>query len=120
MGLDTTHGCWQGPYSSFNYFRRLLGRQIGIELDTFQGFGGIRPWATLTHDIKPLLNHSDCDGKLTVPQCRKIAKGLDKVLNNLNPDLIKPEEVEYFKTKIIQFRDGCLDAVSKNEQVGFH
>lgn len=120
MGLNTTHGCWNGSYCSFSVFRKLLGKQIGIELDTFVGFGGTTPWSTVSHKIKPLLNHSDCDGILTIPQCEQIAIGLDEILNNFKPELVKnTEDIDYFKENIIQFRDGCLYAVSENEIVEF-
>lgn len=30
MGLNTSHGCWDGPYSSFRDFRELVGRAAGL------------------------------------------------------------------------------------------
>lgn len=38
MGLDTTHGAWHGPYSSFNRFRERLAGFYGIPLSLMQGF----------------------------------------------------------------------------------
>jgi len=118
MGLDTSHNCWHGPYSSFGRFRRCLGEQIGINLDEYLGYNqnGTKYLDSIEHDIKPLLNHSDCDGSLTVKESRQIAKGLTQILKNFNEEL--PSDYN-FKEKIIQFRDGCLDAVSKKQKVKF-
>lgn len=119
MGLDTTHNCWHGAYSSFNRFRYSLGKQIGINLDDYIGYGdnGTLDLNNLQHDLMPLFNHSDCDGALSVEESKKIANGLNQVLGNFNDKL----DMDYdFKEKVTQFRDGCLDAISKNEIVKFH
>jgi hypothetical protein len=114
MGLDTSHNCWHGPYSSFNGFRSFLAERIGINLGDYQGYGGTKDLNSIKHDIKPLFNHSDCDGKLTVEQCEKIANGLTSIINGFDDKIDS-----YFKQKTIQFRDGCLDAVTKKEIVYF-
>lgn len=119
MGLDTSHNCWHGPYSSFNRFRYSLGKQIGIDLDEYIGYSsrGTKDLASIEHDLMPLFNHSDCDGELTVSESKRIVIGLNSVLENFNDEI----EADYdFKEKIIQFRDGCLDAISKNEIIDFH
>lgn len=119
MGLDTSHNCWHGPYSSFNGFRYSLGRQIGINLDEYIGYGGkgTKNIENIEHELMLLFNHSDCEGELTVEESKQIVIGLNKVLENFNENL----ELSYnFKNKIIQFRDGCLDAISKNEIIDFH
>ena len=64
----------------------------------------------------PLFDHSDCDGELSVEDSKQIVKGLNSVLKNFNED-IKADY--YFHDKIIQFMDGLLDAISKNEFVEF-
>jgi hypothetical protein len=65
----------------------------------------------------PLFNHSDCDGDLTVNESERIVKGLNNVLENFNESI----KADYnFKEDIIQFRDGCIDAISKNEVINFH
>lgn len=119
MGLDTSHNCWHGPYSSFNRFRYSLGKQIGIDLDEYIGYGdkGTKDLASIEHDLMPLFNHSDCDGELSVEESKRIVNGLNNVLENFNEQI----KADYnFKEKIVQFRDGCLDAISKNEVIDFH
>lgn len=119
MGLDTSHNCWHGPYSSFNRFRYSLAKQIGIDLDEYIGYKekGTKELTSIEHDIQPLLNHSDCDGILTVEEADQIINGLNNILENFNDEI----QADYnFKENIIQFRDGCLDAVSKKQEIDFH
>jgi len=119
MGLDTTHNCWHGSYSSFNRFRYTLAKNLGINLDEYIGFhaSGTKNLEDIEHDLMPLFNHSDCDGELSVAEQKRIVKGLNDVLDKFNGP---SEEAFYMREKIIQFRDGCLDAISKNEAVEFH
>jgi len=119
MGLDTSHNCWHVPYSSFNDFRNALAKQIDIDLNDYIGYGdkGTKDLESITHDIMPLLNHSDCDGELSPDECRQIAKGLDDILTNFKETDKQPYN---FKDDIIQFRNGCQNAAAKNETVDFH
>lgn len=118
MGLNVTYNCWDGAYSSFRRFRYSLGHQIGINLDDYIGYGdkGTKNLKDINNDLMPLFNHSDCDGELTVKECKSIIKGLNSVLENFNEDI----EADFdFKDRIIQFRDGCLRAVSDNKMIHF-
>lgn len=38
MGLDTNHGCFNGPYSQFMRWREWVAEQVGINLRMMQGF----------------------------------------------------------------------------------
>jgi hypothetical protein len=118
MGLNITHDCFNGPYSTFNLFRHSLGIQIGINLDEYKGYNknGTKDLSKIEHELMPLLNHSDCNGRLTIKESKSIVKGLNRVLENFvendNYDVM-------FKEMIIKFRDGCLDAISKRKMVKF-
>lgn len=116
MGLDTTHNCWQGSYSSFNTFRYELAKLINVNLDEYLGYSdnGTKHLEDINHGIMPLLNHSDCDGELNVNECKQIVEGLNDILSN------NTISNEYILNKIIRFRDGCLEAIEKNENVEFH
>jgi len=116
MGLDVTFDCWNGAYSSFNRFRRTLAKQIGVDLNTYEGFGGSNKFSSLNHGITPLLDHSDCDGELTVAEARKIAKALDSILENYDETISCDDN---FKEKILQFRDGCLEAIKAKKKIKF-
>jgi len=118
MGLDTTHEAWHGPYSSFNQFRYWLANLIGISLNDYIGYNenGTKDLTSINHPLMPLFNHSDCDGKLTSDECKQIAEGIDSALKNTEPD----EQPYSHYQEAITFRDGCLLAYSKNEEIEFH
>jgi hypothetical protein len=44
MGLDTTHGCWNGAYSAFMRWRQEIARVAGIPLMLMDSFWGINPY----------------------------------------------------------------------------
>jgi len=120
MGLDTTHNCWHGPYSSFGNFRKFLANQIGIDLNDYIGYGNLdatKELNTIDHKLMPLFDHSDCDSILTVEEAKQIAEGLDEVLEKF----LESEDLDnqYYRDKMIQFRDGCLLAVANNEEIEF-
>ena len=111
MGLDTTHNCWHGPYSSFNNFRYQLAKQIGINLDEYEGYRdkGTKDLKSIPHDIMPLLDHSDCDGELSPDEATQVASGLTTIL----------KEIDELRGNIIRFRNGCVKAAMQNEKVEF-
>lgn len=119
MGLDTTHGCWNGPYSSFGRFLKALGQQIGIDLDEYIGYGdkGTKDLTTIDHDLRPLFDHSDCDGELTVEESKQIVRGFDDVIENF--DVEKEGYYNGLMDSIIQFKNGLSKAISKREIVYF-
>ncbi|WP_406462084.1 hypothetical protein OH768_43365 [Streptomyces sp. NBC_01622] len=49
-------------YSGFDMFRRWLAQAEGFALGEMYGFGGDRPWSSVTTVLKPLLDHPDDDG----------------------------------------------------------
>ena len=118
MGLDTSHGAFNGPYSSFGNLRKWLAEKIGINLNDYAGYmgGGTKDLTTIDHELMPLFNHSDCDGELSPQQCEQIAIGLDKVISTSDKDDFLHSNYQ----KAIRFRDGCLLAASKNQSIEFH
>ncbi len=102
MGLDTTHGAFRGSYGGFNKFR------TGIAIIAINK--GQSP-LHYDHDLYPLLNHSDCDGKLTPDECRRIEKGLLAIMDSITDD--------YVIEKAKEFAEGCKLAYEKNEDILF-
>ena len=81
MGLDFTHGDAQWAYGLFAHFRRRLAEHEGFDLEAMAGFTrNGRSWDEVTTDLKPLLNHSDCDGALTPAECAQVAPRLAEVI----------------------------------------
>lgn len=118
MGLDTSHNAWHGSYGSFNKFRYWLADRIGINLDDYNGYGqrGTKDLSTINHGIRPLLDHSDCDGELSPEDCKTVADGLDLIIKAVVPN----DDLYGFYKCAIQFREGCLLAHSQNETIDFH
>ena len=111
MGLDTTHGAWNGGYGSFNLWRQCIANYYGVPLELMEGYWsmsgsaeclikdkmGTASWFDkyervlplkwesfkLPNSVKYLLNHSDCDGHIPPKTCGKLAKELNKALPNL-------------------------------------
>jgi hypothetical protein len=126
MGLDTTHNCWHGPYSSFNTWRIAVARAaLDIDLDQMAGFGGKQlSWAPFRRDpIALLLNHSDCDGSLRWQDCAAIADRLEESLPGIRALDGGPAWVDgetYLVAKTLQFIAGLRDAAEAREDVEFH
>lgn len=86
MGLDIRSqnyhfGC---PYSTFNRFREDLAELIGIDLNEMEGFKGIKPFSAINDDITLLLNHSDCDGDMSIEDALKVSKRLKELVPKIS------------------------------------
>lgn len=124
MGLGFSHGNAGWPYSGFNRFRTRLAAVIGIQLNRMEGFGprsyelGRFPdtketsWSTVDDPIVALLNHSDCDGELTVEECKTAAPRLRELVS------FWPED-DHDRQHALLLADAMEDAASRNEPLGF-
>lgn len=84
MGVSIGKAQWS--YHGFSAFRQELARLEGIELEEMQGFGGQRPWDEYATDLRPLLDHSDCDGDLSPEECAQVWPRLAKLVSRLSRD----------------------------------
>ncbi len=117
MGLDTTHDCWHGPYSSFGQFRKRLAGMIGMNLGAMEGFGGSIKWELLAPDpLHVLLNHSDCEGDISVEDCLPLAKRLEQLAEAMTED-VNPYGDKFLAER---FAKGLRAAHEANEKVEFH
>lgn len=118
MGLDTTHDCWHGPYSSFNRFREEISKAAGYgELSQYLGFDGLKDWPK-SDPIEILLHHSDCDGEIQWQDCGPIADSLEMLLPSLSAnDSPVPSCTTRGKAK--QFVKGLRTAFKAKENVEF-
>jgi len=115
MGLDTTHYCWHGPYSSFGRWRKKIAEVAGYgKLDDYVGFGGVKEWPKKSI-LEELLHHSDCDGKIRWSSCEGIADKLEALLPALS---VADEDEVVFKTN--RFIAGLRLAAKEQENVEFH
>jgi len=124
MGLDTTHDCWSGAYSSFNRWRTKLAEVAG--------FGALREYEGFTDNGKPwpkddpltiLLHHSDCEGSIKWEDCSALADALEGLMPALNRDAASDGYGGVFDThaqKAQKFIDGLRKAHELKEDVEFH
>lgn len=139
MGLDTTHDCYHGAYSSFNRWRDELARLAGYAF-TKHGDGYSRvdvDWALANTDYfygdwpfipcrldgtpDPLLLivlHSDCEGALKKNHLPAIKARLEELLPLCTEDL--GGHVGLVREKTQTFIDGLQRAINAGEDVEFH
>jgi hypothetical protein len=92
-------------YGGFMSFRKRLAKEIDIDLEEMDGFGGIKSWKTVESPIKLLLNHSDCDGVLSGDDCGDVYPELLKLIENWPPDDYDRITAE----KLAKAMKGCND-----------
>lgn len=80
MGLDFSHCDAGWSYSGFNRFRERIAQHLGFDLNEMDGYNGHRSWDEINDDIKPLLNHSDCDGDLSSEECARVYPRLREII----------------------------------------
>lgn len=120
MGLDFSHTNAHWAYGRFARFREALAQHEGIDLSVMDGFrryGDDRPrqsWNDVTTPLKPLLNHSDCDGELTPEECREVAPRLREVVKAIWPD---PDTHAHING--LALADGMDAAAKANEPLEF-
>ncbi len=101
MGLDFTISDAHWSYGGFMRFRMRLAQEIGINLNTMQGFGGTISWEKIKDPIKYFLHHSDCDGSMSVKQCYETGKRLRELVKDWDKnDYDKQQALELAKDMI--------------------
>lgn len=120
MGIDFSHSDAHWSYGGFHNFRAMLAEHEGIDLDQMQGSARVGDdgprisWDTVLTPLKPLLDHSDCDGNLSPEDCAAIAPHLRKVVCEIwtNPDA-------YDRVSGLELADGMADAAAAGETFEF-
>jgi hypothetical protein len=120
MGLDTSHGCWNGPYSSFNRWREKICELSGYgNLLEYEGFTlkNPKPWPSTGDPLIELLRHSDCDGEIKWQVCLELSNRL----GSLFPALEISDAVcgSRFAEKTETFAEGLRFAAKRKEDVIF-
>jgi hypothetical protein len=138
MGLDVSHDCWSGGYSSFHYFRIILAKAAGFPpLELMRGFysiGSIKEtytnsiawnlpieWDRLGHDVLcEILGHSDCGGEIEHKHCKPLADRMSE-LKDFDPG---PQfgrfDKKWFHKKMEQWIGGLMFAHEQGEDVEFY
>lgn len=120
MGLDTSHGCWNGAYSAFGRWRNAICEVAGLgDLDDYVGFGGHKQWDH-SDPLTVLLYHSDCDGEIEHTECSTLADSLEQLLPALERLGDGGGHIGMYVDKTQHFIDGLRHAADSQENVEFH
>ncbi|MER7789874.1 hypothetical protein [Streptomyces sp. NPDC097640] len=83
--IDGPDACFS--YGGFAQFRRRLAHADGFDLDEMTGFGGDRPWAEVSTELEPFLNHPDDHSKNLSPEdCAAVLPKLDAIIGRWNSE----------------------------------
>lgn len=102
MGLDTSHGCWEGPYSMFDRWRSTLSNfvmheraandpvakelsYLGWTQEAYVKALDSNMYEDQTVPINVLLAHSDCDGEIPAAICAPLADALQAIADKHMP-----------------------------------
>lgn len=119
MGIAFSHGSAQWSYSGFNTFRKRICKTIGLISSLDEEIYEQGLYKFLINDpIYPFIDHSDCEGELTIEEMEQIIPRLEEVLNKwqydgdpfLEHDIVNGEQL------IV----GMKQAIKKGEPLGFH
>jgi len=120
MGLDFTHCDAHWSYSGFNRFRNKLVVALGYTTPLNEMYDNCT-YDQLKHEpIYPIINHSDCDGYLTVKEMKQVIPHLRIILEMWENDS-KLIEYEY-EHDIRQGRyliEGMEEAILADESIEF-
>lgn len=105
MGLSFRGSNVGWAYSGFNRFRARLAKEIGLDLDLMEGFGGDRKWSC-QDAIIPFLNHSDCEGELTAEECATVGPRLKELVKNWDECVDKSRALELANDMILLGSEG--------------
>ena len=143
MGLDTTHGCWNGAYSAFNRFRAKLWLLAGMPpLELMNGMltrksieegnymvRDLPQWVQdglpisfecLKEDaIMILICRNDCEGEIEWEDCKPLADRMEELVPLL-PTEPDAGHIGGWREKTQTFIDGLRLAYEKKENVEFH
>jgi hypothetical protein len=127
MGLDTTHDCWHGPYSSFKRFRaevadaawRAFKYRPDYEAHPARAFQG---WWDDDHPYRDVLDvffiHSDCDGYIFPQHLDDLVRRLDDLIPWMSDR--GPYEFASPREELEQFIRGLRKALDEWDIVQFH
>lgn len=128
MGLDTTHGCWNGAYGAFFRWRKIIADAANIpypdpiellqKSDAWEKYEG---WLRTNPDSELgfLLAHSDCEGSIPAEMCFPLADALEELLVKIAPELDGGGHVGNVRRKTETFIRGLRLAGSLGEDVEF-
>jgi hypothetical protein len=133
MGLDTSHGCWHGPYSQFMHWREWLNLFVMLDREKeseitqkVRNMGATREALLLAWDeglyddqsvpINVLMLHSDYDGEIAAEVCGPLADALQDIADRRMPPR---GTYDLMRMPTDRFIAGLRKAAAANEPVSF-
>lgn len=112
MGVTFSHCKASWSYHGFMDFRKKLAQAEGIDLSAMEGFCEWgRPWSAVKSKLKPLLFHSDCDGRLSVDEMKQVQPRLREIILGWDDG--------YDRMMGLLLCDGMRMAIAKKEPLEF-
>lgn len=132
MGLDCSHGAFNGGYSAFNRLRQYVAATIGgsypphEDRETFPN-RGMWYWEPddlpqkHLHGLEVFLNHSDCDGVIAVEDLTHVAGALEWVADHGEAKPVTGHLAGYgdMAGAVRTFATGCCLAYQAGEPLEF-
>jgi len=112
MGIDFSHCKASWSYGGFSKFRHRIAEECGLDVaggDMYE-YGQYKKLST--HDIYPFIDHSDCEGDMSVENMKKVAPAIRKAVEQW-------DENDYDKMMAIRLVECMEEAISKNEPIQF-
>ncbi len=118
MGIDFSYSDAHWSYGGFNRFRNNLVEALGYSI-SLDDMYETNTQDKLSHEgIYPLINHSDCDGYLTVKEMKRIIPQLKYILQIWENNFQMSEyhyDIEMGRALV----EGMEDAVDAEESIEF-
>ncbi len=119
MGLDFSHSDAYWSYGGFNRFRNNLVEALGYPTSLDEMYDNGSYVDKLKHEsIFPLINHSDCDGYLTVKEMKRIVPQLRYILE-IWENNFEMTEYHYDIRQGRALLEGMEEAIEADESIEF-
>lgn len=114
MGLDFRGADAHWSYGGFNRFREKLVAAVGHPAPALDKLFNdqVIPRGLDKDDIWPLINHSDCDGELTVEEMKKVEPRLRTIVS------LWPED-DFDRIQALLLCDGMRECIANDEPLEF-
>lgn len=137
MGLDCSHGAFNGAYSAFNTLRKYVARCSGGSFPPhsdadMRRIPGLKPdWFHYDEEFVPkehvagcemFLSHSDCEGELSYEECGQVARFLEWVAERGDYEPSFGHLARYgprMRDAVVNFAKGCRKAALDGESLEF-
>jgi hypothetical protein len=99
-------------YGMFGVFRRGLAKHEGIDLDTMEGYGEPHTtWRGVRSPLRPLLNHPDDHGRLTIRQMAAMVGPLEQAVRETWPEELSfPRDYFHRGTELVKIMREAVEA----------